>query len=277
MPAIKPELASRKYVDLIFYASSKYGNWDPSKHIQVGDYGVINRRTGQFEKEGNVFDDPEISGYIKVPIGPPDPGPPQETWIICSRSVKNSERPGGLELGIPEVAEASIKGKWQFGSKRGALLLMDRPRLCSLPDNVLLKYLIDVPALKEKVVVTETVDCPAYSLYLSNGNKELISIALIGKTSDPMNPTNQTGGTLSLKWWSENTTGNFHKAHNINGSYLYTTLFQCKTIRKKGLLLRDKPLGEAGDNDFWHDAYVPWDPLSEDGEEIPFEDVDFES
>lgn len=71
----KPKQASRKYIDLIQQASSKFANWDPPHlikvgcptlnlcgnlsrpaHSQAGDYGKIDRETGKFEKEGNIYD-----------------------------------------------------------------------------------------------------------------------------------------------------------------------------------------------------------------------------
>ncbi|CAE6480848.1 unnamed protein product, partial [Rhizoctonia solani] len=50
---------SRKYVDLIFKVSGKYGNWDPPRIVEVGDWGVIERETGSFIREGNIFEDTE--------------------------------------------------------------------------------------------------------------------------------------------------------------------------------------------------------------------------
>lgn len=61
---------------------------------------------------------------------------------------------------------ASIKGEWEFGNKRGALLMMYRPRISSM-SNQLIQALSKTTELKEKSLVTETFCCPAYSMYLS--------------------------------------------------------------------------------------------------------------
>ncbi|KAF9221217.1 hypothetical protein BS17DRAFT_785511 [Gyrodon lividus] len=42
---------SRKFINLILTAA----NWDPPADIKVGDYGTINRATGSFEWEGNIY------------------------------------------------------------------------------------------------------------------------------------------------------------------------------------------------------------------------------
>jgi hypothetical protein len=76
-----------------------------------------------------------------------------------------------LSNAIPGLANASIKGQWTFGSKRGALLIMAKPRCFYIPRGVILKHLAEVEALKDMSLVTEVFSCPAYSLYLSNGSE----------------------------------------------------------------------------------------------------------
>lgn len=67
---------SRKYVDLLWTSCAKYSVWNPSYDniqvggygqvpfstadsivTQVGDYGVINRETGQFDRNGNIYEE----------------------------------------------------------------------------------------------------------------------------------------------------------------------------------------------------------------------------
>ena len=64
--SIMPD-AERQFVDLIFYASTKYGSWDPEVTIAVGDYGRVTRgetglafwrkNRGIFLKEGNIYEE----------------------------------------------------------------------------------------------------------------------------------------------------------------------------------------------------------------------------
>jgi len=56
--------SSRKYIDLIYTASSKWANWDPPKQIKVGDYGKINKKTGAFEKEDNIYNAKATTGLV---------------------------------------------------------------------------------------------------------------------------------------------------------------------------------------------------------------------
>ena len=157
----------------------------------MGDYGEIDKKSGEFEKEGNIYDEDGTAG---VAAGhPPLTAPRDHVFEISSQNVKRVEF--GLEptvcvtltdhsildclliftlrshSEIPGIAEASAKGQWKFAKKRGALLVMHQPRNDYIPPKVLLKKLIKVPDLKNKYLVTETFTCPAYSLYLSSGGK----------------------------------------------------------------------------------------------------------
>ncbi|KAJ7869564.1 hypothetical protein B0H14DRAFT_3440559 [Mycena olivaceomarginata] len=49
--------ASRKYLDLIQAASSKWANWDPPHPIKA-----IDKDTGRFEKDGNIYEDAATGG-----------------------------------------------------------------------------------------------------------------------------------------------------------------------------------------------------------------------
>ena len=84
--------AQRKYVDLIKEAAAKWPNWDPHKQIlvsiainswsvsafltvplttQPGDFGTINKETGELAIEGNIYthiDTKSIANqYLVVP------------------------------------------------------------------------------------------------------------------------------------------------------------------------------------------------------------------
>ncbi|OJA10346.1 hypothetical protein AZE42_11946, partial [Rhizopogon vesiculosus] len=47
--------ASRKFIDLIEDATSKWANLDPLAPIKVGDYGMIDKETGEFHAQGNIY------------------------------------------------------------------------------------------------------------------------------------------------------------------------------------------------------------------------------
>lgn len=266
-----PPHSSRKFIDLIFAASSKWANWDPPKQIRVGDFGTIDKKTGEFEKEGNIYDD--VSTASLTANYPPLMASKDAVFEISSENVRRIEF--GLEptASVPGITDASVKGQWQFATKRGALLVMHQPRSTYIPPKVMLKKLIDIHELKDKYVVTETFSCPAYSLYLSSGDSEAVSLALLATVPLPVAPVS-VGGSIKSSWWSKNTSGLFRCACDDSENYCYTPLYTLKRIRKSGILRRDSPVPEHKDDDLWEDAPQPWDPLDSDGgeEDFVFED-----
>jgi len=266
MPVKNP---ARKFSELIHAASSKWANWDPPHQIKVGDYGTIDRETGDFQKEGNIYEDSDpIIANLAVQYKPLT-GAPDDKLIISSSGVTHHELNVSAQGGVVGLANASIKGQWKFGSSRGALLIMARPLSSYVPPKVLLKHLVDIPIFKNKVLVTEVVSCPAYSLYLSSANSEAVDLALIGTAPTPAGIA--VGADVGATWWSQNVSGMFRQASERNGLYNYTPLYTLQKIRQKYLLRRESPTPDPEDDDLWTDVQEPWDPLNDDGEEEAFD------
>jgi len=259
---------SRKFIELIHATSSKWANWDPPNPIKVGDYGTIDRETGQFQKDGNVYED-ETTAHL-ADNHKPLMGAPEDILIISSAGVTHRELSAGAGFEAAGLADASIKGRWEFGNRRGALLIISRPHSSYIPPKVVLKQLVNIPELKNKSLVTEVILCPAYNLYLSTASKEAIDVALVARAPTPSGAT--VGGEIGANWLTQNMGGLCRYACDPNGSYSYTPLYMLKKIRKKGLLRRESPVPDPEDDDLWVDVQEPWDPLDDDGEEEPFDD-----
>jgi len=235
----------------------------------VGDYGKTDRETGIFQKEGNIYEDATMAHLTSQHL--PITGALDKTWIISSAGVIHSELTVGAEGGVAGLANASIKGQWKFGSRRGALLAMSRPVSSYVPPKVLLKHLVDIPILKNKELVTEVVSCPAYSLYLSTANNETIDLALIGTVPIPSGIPASVGAEVEATWWSRNMSGMFREACDRNGLDNYAPLYALKKIRQKHLLRRESPVPDPEDDDLWIDVQEPWDPVDSDGEEEAYD------
>ena len=109
---------SRKFIDLIYKASNKWANWNPPYEIkvrvsvsylridyrtlQVGDYGRPDKQTGQFNREGNIYDDmhiyedASIAGLVKD--HPPQLAAREEVYIAASKEVKRGDLKLGAEM-----------------------------------------------------------------------------------------------------------------------------------------------------------------------------------
>ncbi|KAJ7801379.1 hypothetical protein B0H14DRAFT_2895724 [Mycena olivaceomarginata] len=246
--------ASRKYIDLIQAASSKWANWDPPHPIKVGDYGTLDKDTGRFEKDGNIYEDAATAALAAD--HPPEIAAADEKIVISSETVQKRD--------------LNLSPQWKFKSgKTGALLVMAQPRSSWVSANALFKKLLEIPALKDKYFVTEIVACHAYSMYLSSKLEDTVSLALLAKTPIPVAPLVSAGGELGGSWWSETGAGVFRHGCVPPGTYSFTPLFALKRIRKPGFLSRGPP----PDDMIWEAAEKPWWPLDEDGEEDTFEDT----
>ncbi|KAJ7842648.1 hypothetical protein B0H14DRAFT_1026643 [Mycena olivaceomarginata] len=296
--------ASRKYIDLILTASSKWASWDPPHPIKVGDYGTVDHETGRFNKDGNVYDDAAIATLAAD--HPPITAAPDTHMVITAKAAVKREFGLGTDVGVPGLAEASLKGHWTFkAGQTGALLAMAEPRSTLLPSDVLRTRLADVPALRGKSLVTETVACHAYTLYLSSSSEDSISLALLATV--PAAAPGAAGGEASGRWWKQTGSGLFRDGWEQPGTECYTPLFVLKHVQpRKSFVSRvfggsggtGGPGGEAGDGgwgnepevnidlgrlnwmggeELWQDVQRPWGPLNEEGEEEPLQDNDHDS
>ncbi|KAH7906670.1 hypothetical protein BJ138DRAFT_1117362 [Hygrophoropsis aurantiaca] len=278
--SVRMKYASRKYVDLIRQTTAKWANWDPPIPIKVGSYGTINGETGELDVEGNIYDATFEEIWkthfpnINLKDHQPKVGEPDEDFVVSSVGVRRRDLKIGPEIGLTGVANVSLKGEWQFATgRRGALLVMHKPRQTYLPPGELLKPLYNIPELKDKYIVTSVFSCPAYSIYLSDKSGEKVSLALVANGPIPTAPIANIGAELALDWWTDSQTSFLRKAASKKGDYSFTPLYALKrklpVIRR---LFRDSPVPEPTGDDFWIDVPQPWDPLDEDGELDPVYD-----
>jgi hypothetical protein len=70
---------------------------------------------------------------------------------------------------VEGIDQAKYKGDWQFmKDKRGAMLVMSKPRQEHFPKEKVFEALYKVPELKDKYIVPSVYRCRAYAIYLSN-------------------------------------------------------------------------------------------------------------
>jgi len=149
-----------------------------------------------------------------------------------------------------------MKGQWQFNDKRGAILLMHRPRLTRVPDEFF-NAALHLPILKGKCVVHQVWNCPGFYMYLSNrcafsqpflvrprGVKTLFYLASEQVTVSLRTGINPSAGPganpdppVTHHWSAEGSTGVRQYAYKPDA--VYTPLFCLKSIRKP-LLRRDE-------------------------------------
>ncbi|KAF7789561.1 hypothetical protein EIP86_000507 [Pleurotus ostreatoroseus] len=282
--------ANRKYIDLIFDETSLWASYMPFKASppKVGDYGSIDRQTGEFEYQGNIYESKEILAEVpelKENRCQPVVGQVISKWVVTAKTAKQADvtlAPTASVL-LPEgdlasVAEASIDVEVAFrADERGAVLAMYQPRTTDLPKDVILGKLSKVQALKSPGIylVTKVVSCPAYALQISDKGSSSVRVKFVGQLPISAAPGVTVGGQMGVGWKSEHVGSSYQEACNVKGEYTYCPLFSLKQVRPKPSI----KFRQAGDtrkgDDTWVDIVPPWAPLDEEGDEIPYED-DFE-
>ncbi|OCB91508.1 hypothetical protein A7U60_g1243 [Sanghuangporus baumii] len=260
--------ASRKFSDIILNAVSKWANWDPSITIEAGDYGQIDKRTGQFEREGNIYRDPEVA-HIASKF-PPLRGPQVNTLEIHSMDVRGITVSPDVHANLFGMAQPAIGGQWQFTRSRGALLLLYKSYLTAVPNELLIQLKSSGWA-KGKCVVTRVQACCAYFLYLSDKSGEVISITLQADVPIPVTPGVTPGAAINAGWRFSGASGVVQEA--FHDEPVFVPLYQLEEIAIKGRWGRRSPSfdeGEDGSNNNtgWVPIEAPWSALDDDGQEL---------
>lgn len=276
--------ASRKFIDLIRQASSKWANWDPPIEIKVGAYGKIDNESGDLEVEGNIYDSAFQAALNKQglkinlsePSCQPQKGGIDDDIIMSSSGVKQRDFSMKPEVSLPlNLASASLKAEFQFQEgKRGAVLVMHKPQQEYIPRGKVLTLVHKAVELQDKYLVTSTFTCPGYYIYLSNKSGERIALALTASAPIPAAVGITAGGSASVDWWTDAQAAFLRKAVDKAGLYRYTPLYTLKHRQNSWVPRLFRGEGEEeGEEEIedalWPDCTPPWQPLDEDGEEDP--------
>jgi len=278
-----PKTLPRKYVDLVYASIGKYGNWDPTVAIKLGDYGYIDRTTGAFNTQGNIFDlqgdFAQRHAAVLATIGNPVDHPADDFTVIISTGVKNCRPAVNANLSAPvAIADFSLKWEFTFGKKHGIALVMLKPAITKFPKEGNLKPLLELiqQDLEGKALVTSVTTCPAYGFIVSRGRDESATIGLASSSPLPSLPIS-VGAGVELTWSHSSTAGTW-KTGSEKGC-TYTPVIELSVLKKWWSSNHDPathrlPLGLAPSDSPFQTLLPPWAPLDDDGEET-VEDEDY--
>ncbi|KAG8733256.1 hypothetical protein FRC11_007596 [Ceratobasidium sp. 423] len=267
---------SRKYVDLIFKTSGKYGNWDPSQKVEVGDWGEIDKITGAFVKEGNIFKDPDSGPLLSDT---------QDTHLVRTGGSEDMIRIAsgvgtkfdkGLYTGVPTSVGLGVRvqSAWEFSSQnRSAVLTVVNAYSNYLEVGIVFPILRTLRRLEGKAIVTEALHCPAYALFMSEkGKGGKASLALY---TGALDVGTVVSGGASVGWKYTSESGIWRADCALSGTdAAYTPLYKVKKISRGWWLARPRggsipepaPTPEEPGSEVYS---PPWEELDEDGDEIP--------
>ncbi|KAH9996386.1 hypothetical protein BJV74DRAFT_827885 [Russula compacta] len=253
MAPLSSTQACRKYVDLINRNSGKFVNWDPQRLIEVGDFGYIDRESGQFVREGNIYRDEPLASIAKD-YAPIVYEPVHEHKVDSSTHTRMSKLPD-----FGDLSGITYTCQWRFRNRRAAFLVMLLAREIIIPSlflDMALNVNNPMPELRTKNIVTSVWSCPSFAMYLSNKSREHVKVAL--RDHDAGNGNGQETG-----WYTEGNVGVYQFGSHPNGNYL--PLFRLQKLQKTELTPRrgTKEYTDA----IWVPTRVPWSHLDEDGVE----------
>ncbi|KIJ60774.1 hypothetical protein HYDPIDRAFT_116833 [Hydnomerulius pinastri MD-312] len=269
---------SRKFIDLVLSSTSKWANWDPSAPINVGDYGDINKETGGFVREGNIYDDHlqeqldktlgpyNINIVLKGPTLQPEVSDGDDRLIISSPGVYAREATLGAEVNAQSQANVSLRYDFEFRDNGGAGLVLYKPQHSSLPKDDDFAMLLKVAhkTLRGKYFITEVISCPAYLMVLSSQKGEKFSASLSATHTDPL-ATLGTGAGLT---WSSEMVHGLHRSGS-NTKPIFKLLYKVMQPRQNFWNFIFGQRGGDAENQtiIWEAVRRPWGVLDDDGEE----------
>jgi len=276
-----PESLLRKASDLLHKVSGKFLNIDPSLEVKVGYFGAIDRQSGEFNYEGDVYKDDAFKEAMKDVEKSPPEGKIQVIEAIRSETAFAWNFGVDPNVTLPGLLEGSAQLKFAVTpGKRAAFLIMQDVRTSFLPPDGLQK-LAGVEALTNKWVVTRTVLCSSYVLGITGKGEQSLS-GSVGATVPVGGPV-VAGGSVSAGMRMSDTYGFLLKGERQAGGSANTGyvmllhlqllkpawLYKCFGIQSpyRDALPADDPT--LDETTAWKDAPVPWDILDEDdGEEL---------
>lgn len=255
---------SRKYIDLILSACGKWANWDPAIPIAaVGDFGTIDKKTGRFEKKGNILNDERFRNITKgssvvKPKGTEDP------MLVTSKNARKAELIADASFDA-QVTKVLFRGSWSFQDETGAVLILHRPFQTSLSPDIDIDALVGHELLRGMCIVRDLITCQAYAKYLSSSGGGSLSLSLGVTGALP------AGGGGKATWGKSSVSGVFvagQPGEDEGEAYPFTPLFTLKKCKKKSFFGHRGPLeGSVDPLDSLEAVDTPWNPLDEEGEE----------
>lgn len=260
---------SRKFIDLLLQSTNnKWANIDADRKIRVGDFGVIERATGAFLVDGNLYEHnltrQIMEGY------PPDTNPPMRLEKYTSQGVREQAVFANVSTGLASVAEVSNEYRWEFGRDRGAVLVLYSSQAKSL-SRIPSEFFHDdelYQLLKDKAICTDVVSCPAFCLYLSNSKQDTFSISINANLPIPVTPGVTAGGGGGISWNIRKSQGTLKEGVDPQGNHVYFPLYSLKKLGRKSVksVFRGNRSVPTEDG-FLLDVKAPWGELNNEGKE----------
>ncbi|KAK0497887.1 hypothetical protein EDD18DRAFT_1159992 [Armillaria luteobubalina] len=260
----KSRTEQRKCIDLFWKVNHEYLNPN-GLPITIGDFGTLDRRTGDFQREGNIFEHPE-SKDIMAEQNRDDP---RNTTVMecifrCTNNVRNIGLPFSVGGGLTGVVDGNVTTQFQFDSERGVLLCMRDVKYSMLPIvETWVRTLEKIPLFKAKGIVTETYTCSQYDLLMNHKRKRDVGVTAAASVPIPVLPAVSASAKAGFNISGSSESGSVWQGTKSADCDSFVPMYRLKALR--GRVTR-------GEDSLAQDFVLPWGELDDDGKDIQDDD-----
>lgn len=192
--------ASREYVELIFQNSGLYPSFEPSRIVEVGDYGTIDKATGRFISEGNIFDNQasngtrSLGGSLGIEVVD-NTGPVFHRYASKGVTVREANPSVDLDMSALPGIGAGAKAGFDISFNKGgaAMLLFPHGSFQSMRHEGRLASAND-KTLASKAIVTSVWTAPTFAFCMSRRRESSFSVSLGAEVPTPVAGLSAGGG-----------------------------------------------------------------------------------
>ncbi|PBK82799.1 hypothetical protein ARMGADRAFT_1019414 [Armillaria gallica] len=199
-PALRSQTEQKKCRKLFWRIDREHLN-PTGVLLTVGDFGTVDPETGDFEREGNVFEHPASKEVMAEHDPIRNASTVRHAHIIkCTKNVRQIDVPLGGGIGLTGIAEGNVTVQYRFGSKRGVLLFMRDVTFTRFPiGKPWADKLSDIPVFWDKVIVAETYSCRHYDLRMGKGGEHSVEITGTAEIPIPAAPALSASANVGFK------------------------------------------------------------------------------
>jgi len=190
---------AKKYVQLIAKQNGLHASFEPSRPVEVGDYGSIDKETGAFLSEGNIFERKGGKKSLAEHLGIEIIANEAPVYhVYCSKTANVLEESPKADCGISTL-DLAASFNVQFRKGGAAVLIFRRGTLQSMRHEGRLQQGGFGLFFKGKTIVTRLWSTPTYVICVSSKQEQTFSISFEVSALTPFGITPGVGITSTFK------------------------------------------------------------------------------
>ncbi|KAK0189888.1 hypothetical protein F5146DRAFT_1053065 [Armillaria mellea] len=257
----KSRTEQRKCIDLFWKLNHEYLNPN-GLPITIGDFGILDKKTGGFQREGNIFEHPESKDIMaKHNRDDPRNTTTKECIFRYTNNVRRIDLPFGIGGGVTGVIDANVTAQFQFDTERGVLLCMRSVKYSMFPIvETWVRTLEKIPLFKAKGIVTETYTCSQYDLHMNHKGKRGVGVTAAASLPIPVAPAISASANTGFNVSGSTESGSVWQGARSADCDSFVPMYRLKALRG-GPVMR-------GEDSLTKDFVLPWSELDDDGKDI---------